>query len=163
LEEGESMANKILVCLDGSRLAEEILPYAAEEALHGGSKIVLLQVLTGASFVVSPGVPGVPGAPIPTRASAEQLEKEERAAEAYLESIARLLRKKRIDVEWATLPGPLVGQAIVDYARKNSIDLIAMATHGRGGLSRAVLGSIADYVLKESGLPILIIRPKKAS
>ena len=155
------MAKKILVCLDGSRVAEAILPYAAEEALHGGSRIVLLQVLTGAGFVVTPGVPGVPGAPIPTRASAEQIEKEERAAEAYLESIAQLLRKKRIAVDWVTLPGPLIGQTIVDYARKNGIDLIAMATHGRGGLSRVVLGSIADYVLRESGLPLFIIRPRK--
>ncbi len=156
------MAKKILVCLDGSRVAEAILPYAAEEALHGGSKIILLQVLTGAGFVVTPAVPGVPAAPIPTRASAEQIEKEERAAEAYLESVARLLRQKGIDVEWTILPGPLVGQAIVDYARKNGVDLIAMATHGRGGLSRAVLGSIADYVLRESGIPLFIIRPRKA-
>ncbi len=53
------------------------------------------------------------------------------------------------------------GQKIIDYAEKNNIDLIALATHGRSGLGRAIFGSVADFVLKGSGMPVLLIKPKK--
>jgi len=157
------MFDKILVCLDGSKLAEQVLPYATEEALHFDNRLILLQVVTPPSSVVMPGVPGVPGAPVvPSgRAVAEAMQKEESAVRAYLDSAARLIRAKGLKVDAVTLQGVLVGQVIVGFAKDNKVDLIAMATHGRSGLSRAVMGSIADYVMKESGLPILIVRPKK--
>lgn len=159
------MFQRILVCLDGSKLAEQILPYAAEEALHFDSKLILLQVVTLPGTIVTPAVPGVPGVPVPVpvsaKAKAEAMQKEEATARAYLESAVKLLQAKGLNAEWVTQQGPPVGEAIVNYAKQNKIDLIAMATHGRSGLGRAVLGSIADYVMRESGLPILIIRPKK--
>jgi nucleotide-binding universal stress UspA family protein len=157
------MFDKILVCLDGSKLAEQILPYATEEALHFDSRLVLLQVVTPPSTFVTPGVPGVPGVPVApsARAVTEAMQKDETAVRAYLESAARLIRAKGLKVDAVTLQGVLVGQMIVVYAKDNKVDLIAMATHGRSGLSRTVMGSIADYVIKESGLPILLIRPKK--
>jgi nucleotide-binding universal stress UspA family protein len=55
-----------------------------------------------------------------------------------------------------------VGEAIVDYAEGHEIDLIAIATHGRSGLGRLVFGSVADFVLREAGLPILVVKPKKS-
>jgi nucleotide-binding universal stress UspA family protein len=55
-----------------------------------------------------------------------------------------------------------VGEAIVSYADENSISLIAIATHGRSGLGRLVFGRVADFVLREAGLPILVIKPKKS-
>lgn len=157
------MFDKILVCLDGSKLAEQILPYATEEALHFNSRMVLLQVVTPPPTIVMPGVPGVPGAPLAPspKAVAEAMQKEETATRAYLESASRLIRPKGLKVDAVTLQGVLVGQLIVAYAKDNRVDLIALATHGRSGLSRAVMGSIADYVMKESGLPILLIRPRK--
>lgn len=154
------MFKKILVCLDGSRLAEQILPYATEEALHFESRLVLLQVVPPPTTIITPAVPGVPAMPVSPKALIEAVQREEAAARAYLESAAELIRAKRIKVDAVILQGP-VGETIVSYARDKKIDLIALATHGRSGLGRAVLGSIADYVMKESGLPILIIRPKK--
>lgn len=153
------MFEKILVCLDGSNLAEQILPYATEEALHFNSKLVLFQVVTLPSVVV-PGIPGVPGAPVQTVRMLEQSKKEEVAAKTYLNRVARPLRKRGIKMECVTLQG-MAGEAIVDYAEKNKIGLIAIATHGRSGLRRAVFGSVADFVLRESRLPILIIRPEE--
>jgi len=153
---------KILVCLDGSRLAEQILPYATEEALHFDSRMILMQVVPPPTTMVTPGVPGVPAVAVPVspKARVEASQKEESAARAYLESAAKLIRAKGLKVDAVTLQGP-VGETIVSYAKENKIDLIALATHGRSGLGRAVMGSIADYVVKESGLPTLIIRPKK--
>jgi nucleotide-binding universal stress UspA family protein len=151
------MLQKILVCLDGSSLAEQILPYATEQALHFSSKVVLLQVIAGPRAIPSP-VPGEPAfilVPEP-----EELQREQNEARAYLESEAQPLREKGLDVECVALPGT-PSDAIVGYAAENEVDLIAIATHGRSGLGRLALGSVADFVLRESGLPILLIKPRE--
>jgi nucleotide-binding universal stress UspA family protein len=82
-------------------------------------------------------------------------------AKAYLEGLAQPLRDKGLNVQCVTLRGLQVGEAIVSYADESNISLIAIATHGRSGLGRLVFGSVADFVLRETGLPILVIKPKK--
>ena len=153
------MFEKILVCLDGSKLTEQILPYAIEEAIGFRSKLVLLQV-TGTHIgpVVDAGVSAVA-----VEAAAQQMEREQKDAKAYLEALAQSLREKGINAEYATLQGLQIGQTIVGYANEHAVDLIAIATHGRSGLKRLVLGSVAEFVLRESRLPILVIRPKERS
>ena len=147
------MFEKILVCLDGSRLAEQILPYAGEQAIHFGSKVVLIHVVTGPTVVPiveseELGVVVVPDLP-------EQIEK----AEAYLERVAQPLREKGLDVECVILSGE-PGDTIVSYAHENEVKLIAIATHGRSGLRRLAFGSVADFVLRESEMPILVMKPR---
>jgi nucleotide-binding universal stress UspA family protein len=71
------------------------------------------------------------------------------------------IKKDGIAAEKVVLIGS-PGQTIIDYAQKQGIGLIAIATHGRGGLERAVMGSVADYLLRRSAIPILVVRPKKA-
>ena len=156
------MLKRILVCLDGSELAEQILPYALEEARCCKSQLILLSVV----------------APVPTEAlsvasaygSAEkvaeeiqkeeqEIRKEEREARTYLKRVAGPLREKGLDIETVIAEG-ISGEAIVRYADNNRIDLIALATHGRSGLGSAIFGSVANYVLRESRLPILLIRPR---
>jgi nucleotide-binding universal stress UspA family protein len=153
------MFEKILVCLDGSELAEQILPYATEEAIHCGSRLVLLRVITGSSSMpmAAAGVPAYT-----TEAVTQQMESEEQETKAYLERLAQPLQQKGLRVECVTLHGLQIGEAIVSYADKNDIGLIAIATHGRSGLGRLVFGSVADFVLRESGLPILLVKPKKS-
>ena len=151
------MFEKILVCLDGSQLAEQILPFVTEEALRFNSKVVLLNVVPE-PVVFSPAIPGAPSVPVQKRGILEGIRKEQVEATSYLTSIAAQLREKGIEVEPVVLPGT-AGDAIINYANENGIGLIAIATHGRSGLGRAVFGSVADYVLRESGFPILVIRP----
>lgn len=153
------MFKKILVCLDGSKLAEQILPYAVEEALHFQSKLVLFQVIPE-PVAFSPGIPGAASVPIRTDTMLEEAEKALNEARDYLEDIATPLRKKGIQVEAVSILGS-AGDAILSYAEGNNINLITIATHGRSGLRRGVFGSVADYVLRESGLPILVIRPQE--
>ena len=153
------MFKKILVCLDGSELAEQILPYAVEEALHFHGKLVLFQVVPE-PVVFSPGIPGAASVPIRTDTMLEEAKKALNEARDYLEDIATPLRKKGIQVEAVSILGR-AGEAILSYAEGNNINLITIATHGRSGLRRGVFGSIADYVLRESGLPILVIRPQE--
>jgi nucleotide-binding universal stress UspA family protein len=151
------MFEKILVCLDGSEIAEQILPYAAEESLRFRSQVVLLHVVPEPVIVT----PGIPGAPVETPGMLEQMQKEQKEASIYLEGVANQLREKGLAVEPVIMQGA-AGEAIVNYANENDMGLIAIATHGRSGLGRAVFGSVADYVLRNSGLPILVIRPQEA-
>jgi len=152
------MFEKMLVCLDGSKLAEQVIPYAAEQALRFGSRMVLAQVVTGTLAVplTSGGAPAYTGKMV-----AEQLRLEANEAGRYLEEIARSLQEKGLNVETAVLQRLPVGEAIVEYARQSEIDLIALSTHGHSGLGRLVFGSVADHVLRHSGLPVLVIRPRE--
>lgn len=152
------MFERILVCLDGSKLAEQILSYATEAALRFNSKLVLLQVV-GAHGTVPVVTAGASAYSV--EAAEHQIEKEEADTKTYLDGLAQPLREKGLDVECVTLRGLQVGRTIVDYADGHNVDLIAIATHGRSGLGRLVFGSVADFVLRESGLPILLIKPRQ--
>ncbi|MBI4331782.1 MAG: universal stress protein [Chloroflexi bacterium] len=152
------MFKKILVCLDGSALAEQILPYAAEQALCCRSELVLIHVSV-ITEIVTPGIPGYgPAVLQPTPATLGRIEKEEEAAGDYLERLAQPLREKGLKVECVPVAGT-PGEVIVAYADEREIELIALATHGRSGLGRMVFGSVADFVLRKSGKPILLIKP----
>jgi len=157
-EEEADMFETILVCLDGSKLAEQIMPYATEEAIRFQGKLVLLQVVQE-PVTFSPGFPGEAPVPIQTDTMVEGTKEALNRAGNYLEKLAAPLRKRGIQIETVAIPGR-AGEAILDYANTNSIDLITIATHGRGGLRRVVFGSVADHVLRESGLPVLVIRPQ---
>ena len=86
-----------------------------------------------------------------------EFEEEERKAQAYLEGVAHSLRAEGIEVFTGTRIGP-VAESIVDFAQENKVDLIAMCTHGRTGLARWALGSVADRVLRAGEIPILLVR-----
>jgi nucleotide-binding universal stress UspA family protein len=153
----EHIFGKILVCLDGSDLAELILPYATEQARRFGSELVLLQVVPSARTVAAAGS----GASSPTtETDSEETGKVESKAKTYLANVAQSLQQTGLNVQWLILKGT-AGDVIVSCAVSNDIDLIAIATHGRSGLKRTVFGSVADYVLRESGLPILLIKPQE--
>ncbi len=148
------MFSKILVCLDGSSIAEQILPYAVEEALHFKAKIYLLQVITMPSTITGPEEPA------PIGVLLEQVKHEETLAHSYLERIAGPIRQKGIETECVTLQGT-PGETIMNFVTQNKVNLVAIATHGRSGLKRLVFGSVADFLLRESGLPMLVIRPRE--
>jgi nucleotide-binding universal stress UspA family protein len=90
----------------------------------------------------------------------ERLQQQMEEAPAYLEAKAQPLRDKGLDVECVVLQG-IPSEAIIDYARDNQVGLIAIATHGHSGLRQIALGSTAEYLLKHSGLPVLMITPGK--
>jgi nucleotide-binding universal stress UspA family protein len=152
------MFERILVCLDGSGLAEAILPYAVEQAKRFGSELVLFRAFSEPS-ALSLAIPGTAGVPIDTKRVERHLIEDEKEAETYLKSMAdKLLAETGLKVNYVKVMG-LAGPAIVDYCREQEIGLIAIATHGRSGPRRVVLGSVADYVIRNSGMPILLVRP----
>jgi nucleotide-binding universal stress UspA family protein len=151
------MFEKILVCLDGSKLAEQILPLVEAQAKQFNSKVILLQVV----YSPSPQVIQAGATYNDPKILSEQEQVNVENAKSYLESVRLLLQSKGITGESVVLRNYSIGRSIMDFAEKNSIGLIAIATHGHGGLGRLVFGSVAEQVLRESGLPMLLIRPQK--
>jgi nucleotide-binding universal stress UspA family protein len=137
----------ILVPLDGSILAELALTPAVDLALEKGAKLVLLRAAEAHTAVGDP-----------TEAQVAVVQR----AEAYLEGArGRVLRAGLEDVEMSVWYGP-PAEAIVEAARYRKADLIVMSSHGRSGLGRLVLGSVAESVLRATAVPILLIRPPDA-
>ena len=153
------MFKKILVCLDGSQFAEQIIPYALEEALAFKSNVTLLRVV-GIPGIVAPNIPGFPGVPAHSSSMAEQHQRDREEAKDYLKRVAQPFHERGLHVKSVTLEGP-PGSTIINYASENNIDLIAIASHGHSGLRHILFGSVAEFVVRESGIPILMIRPKR--
>ena len=141
---------RVLVTLDGSRESEQILPHAIALGQPGCTEMRLLRV-------VSPRVPIIYPAPrIETRRS-DDLEQQ---ALTYLGGIATDLEPNRVRVTVDVITHLNPAMAVLEYAKRESIDLIAMATHGRGGVRRMLLGSVADKVLRGAMTPMLLLRPE---
>lgn len=139
---------KVLVPLDGSALAEAALPKAMELAQSSGAKLLLIRAAEAHRL------PGVD----PTEAQIKVVSE----AEDYLAQVGDRLAAQGVkDVETAVWYGP-APYAIVEAAHLNKVDLIAMTTHGRSGLGRLILGSVAESVLRGTTTPILLIRVAEA-
>ena len=156
------MFNKVLVPLDGSELAEAVLPHVIELTKHCSMQITLLQVLPSASQML--GLTGTTelGPMVATDPDTirDTFEAEKQKAQDYMNGVAEGLREQGLNVVVDVFEGS-VGSTIVQFARDEGVDLIALSTHGRSGLGRLVFGSVADHVLRRSGLPILLIKPDK--
>jgi len=153
------MFEKVLVCLDGSAHAEGALPHIAGESKSIG-KVILVKVLAPPELNLPIGIPGETLAPVSTSARLQHFQKELEEAPAYLESKAQYLRGAGLDAETVVLQG-VPSQAIIEYAHDNGVTLIAIGTHGHSGFRNITLGSTAEYVLRHSGLPVLLISPQR--
>jgi nucleotide-binding universal stress UspA family protein len=132
---------RILVPLDGSPLAERALPYAGAVAGASGARLVLLRAAQAHTF------PGVD----PREAQVAVV----REAEEYLAAVAGGMAAPEA-VEQAVFYGPAV-EAIGTEIRLRAADLVAMSTHGRSGLGRWIYGSVAEQVLRQSEVPVLLV------
>lgn len=142
-----------LVPLDGSPLAPQALEPAAR-LLEEGGRISLLRV------VVPVLMTGYGPADVPSGVDVSATEAVEERAEERLEAAARELRDRRsIEVDARLVRHPHPAAAILDALRESGADVVALATHGRGGLRRFVLGSVADKVVRGSEEPVLVVRP----
>lgn len=152
------MYSRILVALDGSDLAEQVLPHAVALAQKFGATLTLLHALDLPGLLLTPvGAPaGVPVA-VPVTNPEPIFEAEREAVAGYLDAVAERLRPEGVVVECEAPEGSPV-EAILARARQLPADLIAMTTHGRGGLGRLVYGSVADAVLRRAPCPVLLVR-----
>jgi nucleotide-binding universal stress UspA family protein len=152
------MLEKILVCLDGSKEAEQILPYITGDTKFSNSELILFRVISLPDVTIPVSVPGEPGMPLSTGAIWKQIQTRQDEAMFYLQNIAASLRNMGLNIDYAIMPGT-AGDTIVHYALQNGITLIAIATHGHGVARRFFVGSTADFVARHSPIPVLLIRP----
>jgi nucleotide-binding universal stress UspA family protein len=144
------MYKRILLPLDGSGLAEQALPHAIAQAERFQAELVLLSVL---ETLANP--------PEMWRPAVSQLEEQTKAlAREYLQHVAARVREHGISVRVVTIEGrPHV--AIVQLAEVEQVDLIVMCTRGQSGLSRWLMGSVADRVVRGASVPVLLVRARK--
>jgi nucleotide-binding universal stress UspA family protein len=151
ISEDPMACQRILVPLDGSDRAEQVLPSAVTVSKALDAEIILFRV----------PIAHVSGAfaddwYVPLEGT---LETASQVAEKYLDRVADELYAQSVRVMKATRMGG-VADAILEYAEANKIDLIAMCTHGRTGLARWTLGSVADRVLRARCVPVLLVRAR---
>jgi nucleotide-binding universal stress UspA family protein len=146
------MYRRALVPLDGSMIAEAIVPFILEIAGPLDMEVALLRVVVPAPPLVIEGS---------THAVVEDVHKLRSDAEEYLAPVATALRARGVRVTTHVRIGDAVGE-ILAGARESEADLIAMTTHGRGGLGRLLFGSIAEAVLRQAEVPVFLMRQTKA-
>jgi nucleotide-binding universal stress UspA family protein len=144
----------ILVPLDGSNLSEQAIGPAVELGTLMDADYLLVRVVDPLQTV------GRDAAGLPISGFApEGRQRLQDNAQAYLEQMARQLRERSVRVLTQVIVSCQAAEAILDQAAKSSTDLIALETHGRGGLTRMFLGSVADKVIRGAVTPLLVHGP----
>lgn len=151
------MYRRILVPHDGSAFAERVLPHATELAKRYGAEIHLLEIIpiqTPGLLAPELSVDAEPDLAVQALEEAQEALRE--AGRARLENLATHLQREGLSARWSVVDGDPVRE-ILAYASKNEMDLIAMASHGRSGLARAILGSVTDAILRRGDRPMLVV------
>ena len=144
------MFKHLLVPLDGSELAEVALPMATAVAEKFGSQITLVTAVHLPYYIGD----GLDYAEVYSSLSDNVTDE----ARAYLQSKQKALRTAGFQVNFELLVGQPPAEAILIIAEEKAVDAIVMSTHGRGGVMRWVFGSVADKVLRNAVVPILLAR-----
>ncbi len=149
------MFKRILVPLDGTKLAEKALSYAEALAQKFEAELILVQVLQL--------MPEFVGGPHGGMVLHKQLIQDRQVADAYLNSLMhQVYEVDARPVRTTTLEAHSVANAITKLACDESVDLIVMSTHGRSGLSRLVHGSVAGQILQDAPCPVFLVKTKES-
>jgi len=149
----KNMYQKILVATDGSNLSRKAV-----------SSAIALAGLTGAELVALKVVPRYPqsyfeGGMALQVAEVARIEKQwADSGQTTVDAVKKLAESKGVTVKTAVVKSDLVSEAIIAAAKKHKCDLIVMASHGRRGIKRLLLGSETQHVLTHSHIPVLVLR-----
>lgn len=148
------MYETVLLTLDGSELSEQALPHAASLAKEANVRLLLLRVvpLAGLPGESAGYLPLVEPNPYQQIVDAEMAE-----ARDYLDRHVNLLRKEGISAESIRKHG-IPARSILETIEEEHANVLVIATHGRSGIRRLVLGSVADELLRSAGIPVLLVR-----
>jgi nucleotide-binding universal stress UspA family protein len=147
---------KIMVPLDGSKMAECVIPHVETVAKLGNASVELVHVIEQVELPTRGGI----ALSVDDLKQIEEHSKQQ--AETYLLEVARRLKIAGIKSHSKLLTGK-AADSLVDYIQGNEFDLIIMATHGRSGISRWFWGSVADKILYSSKTPVLLVRPPECT
>ena len=143
------MSKKILVPLDGSKFAEAILPHVQTLAKKEGAEIVLLTI---------PAIPSVEFIARNPGLTRNAIEETEVKTGKYLEAKITNLKKGGSKVKGMLREGP-ISETILQVADEVQADMIAMSTHSRTGINRWLMGSVADEVVHNAHVPVILVHP----
>lgn len=162
-EEGE-MSQNILIPLDGSKLGEAAISYVstmvAKMAPEEQVEITLFHVITAVrhSLHLQGG-----GGSVSIPYSEEELSDMRNEAQKYLENVGKELRQiKQVNVVYKVSVNENPADEIIKVEQEINADLVAMSTHGRSGLSRFAIGSVADKVMRGGSVPVLMVKASKS-
>ncbi len=144
---------KILVPVDGSGWAQRAIPHAIDIARSNGSELILLHVFRPPAIEYADQ--------LALAHQDEQIDEMRAQMKQYLTGLANELRDEALPVSVQMLEGPGVASLICDYIKSQEIDLVVMSTHGRTGLAKLLLGSIANEIMNSTDVPVLLVRPDK--
>jgi nucleotide-binding universal stress UspA family protein len=150
----EPILPHVFIPLDGSALAEQVVEPAVALGQLLGADFTLLRIVKPVLFAGHD--PTMLGDPAMGQPATEQLQSE---ARAYLEGVAERLRAQSLRVQTRVIVNMHPAVAILQQCLEPPDGVIALATHGRGGLTRALLGSVADKVVRGATMPVFVCRP----
>jgi nucleotide-binding universal stress UspA family protein len=140
----------VLIALDGSERAERAIEPALALAPLADTRITLIRTAAPPAAITSPFIPHA------ARFTHEEMEQSRATAEEYLAATAASLQDRGRDVHTAAAVDYHAARAIIRFADENDVDLIAMGTHGRSPVTRLVLGSTSDKVVRSASVPVLV-------
>jgi nucleotide-binding universal stress UspA family protein len=146
----------ILIPIDGSEFSEQVLEHAIALGRLANARYTLVQVVQPPVVMPPAEIVGV----IPPLRDVKELRAQ---ADRYLEELAERMRGEFLIVDTVVVTQQQSALGILEEALECDADLIAMATHGRGGWQRVALGSVADKVLRGTSVPLLLFRPGMVS
>lgn len=146
--------SEILLPLDGSPLAEAAIEPAAALARLWDAEISLVQIVQPVTLTTDPPLA------FPTEIDDQLTAIRREAAQDYLRDVAERLREQGLRASGVAFLGGGVAETLLHLARPERVGLVAMATHGRGGVRRLVLGSVADKLVRAAEVPVLVVRPR---
>lgn len=144
------MYKNVMLPVDGSTFSREAVLHGVRIASQTGATLRLVRVAVSPVFLGGPGAAGLEAEALREARSSELSELYAIAAECRAHST--------VSVTASLERGPVI-DALVGYAKREKVDLIVMRSHARGGLARAWFGSTADGLIRESGIPVLVVRP----
>ena len=142
--------DKILIATDGSEYTKNAVDYGIDLAKNTGAKLLTIYVVDTAAF-----------ASIPMDAAWESMyELLKQEGDAAIKYVADKAKAEGLEIEGNLIEGHPADE-IIKYSEKNSVSLIIMGTLGKSGLDRFLLGSVAEKVVRNSKIPVLVVRAKK--
>lgn len=144
------MYRVIMVPVDGSAFSREAVFQGLRLARKSGAQLRLVRV---ASIAAIPGGPDT----LALESAAWTIERDDLRAQLY-RLAAECKSNSPVEVSATVEEGP-IADALRGHALRHGVDLIVMATHARRGMARAFLGSVADQLIRETGIPVLVVRP----
>lgn len=160
------MYSKILLTLDGSEVSQQAIPHAVTLAKQTGAEVILLQVIDSESQMLiraaGATIEPIPVGQVTADIAHEAVEAERAEANTNLAGVKATMEAQGVSKVSTLVREGYPGDEIVAAADDAKVDVVVIATHGRSGLGRAILGSVADHVVRHAGrASVLLVRARE--